>query len=96
MPKFVQVFHFFIREAAWIAHHYERINPNTTYVSTQILVVIWEVFSDLRFVFWVLWKKKIVKKINEDKPELIKQMLDRGFRAMYICQHLCSILVCII
>ena len=87
-------FPFVLHKAAQIAHKYESRNPNTTYAATLILVVIWEVFSDMRFVYWVLWSSSFTKKPNEIRPQLIQQMLDRGFRAVYISKHLCSILVC--
>ena len=92
----VQMCHYFpfvLRRAAWIAKEYETRNANTSHIATLILVVIWEVFSDMRFVFYVLWKSEFVKNINQTRPELIEQMLARGFRAIYIAKHLCSVLV---
>ena len=86
---------FVLRRAAFIADEYEKNNPNSTHTATLILVVIWEVFSDLRFVFWVLWKSKFDKNNNNDRPVLIQQMLERGWRATYLAYHLCSILVCL-
>lgn len=87
-------FPFVIRKAAWIANEYESKNSNSSHTATLILVVIWEVFSDMRFVFYVLWKSEFVKNVNKERPELIEQMLARGFRAIYIAKHLCSVLVC--
>ena len=78
---------------AWIAQKYEQANPNTTFVSTQILVVLWEIWSDMRFVYFVLWQTSFKWNKFEKRPKLIQEMLDRGYRALYICQHLCSILV---
>ena len=86
-------FPYVIKRAAKIAYKYESQNSRTTYGATLILVVIWEVFSDMRFVFYVLWKSNFKKKCRNKRPKLIQQMLIRGFRAVYIAYHLCSVLV---
>ena len=87
-------FVFVLRQAAFRAQEYENANPHTSHGATLILVVIWEIFSDMRFVFYVLWKSKIKKKRNGERPALIKEMLRRGYRAVYIAYHLCYVLVC--
>ena len=86
-------FPYVIRRAAFMAQAYENVNDNTTHGATLILVVIWEVFSDMRFVFYVLWKTKFKKKHKNDRPKLIRQMIVRGFRAGYIAYNLCYVLV---
>ena len=84
-----------LKRAAFIAQEYENDNKNTTYAATLILVVFWEIMSDMRFVFWVLWSTKIPKNNNNERPWLIVQMLNRGFRAIYIAYNLCSVMVSI-
>lgn len=85
---------FVLKNAAWMANEYENRNPHSTHTATLILVVLWEVFSDMRFVFWVLWQSKFDKNDNNDRPILIDEMLKRGWRAIWLAHHLCSILVC--
>ena len=87
---------FVIARAAETAHTVESENSNTTYGATLILVVFWEIFSDMRFVFWVLWKSQFIKPDDNSRPKLIEEMLRRGFRAMYIAYNLCSVLVCVL
>ena len=84
---------FVIKRAACVASEYESRNPRTTHAATLILVVFWEVFSDMRYVFYVLWKSKFIKNTNNDRPDEIFEMLRRGFRAMYIAYNLCSVMV---
>ena len=85
---------FVLKRAAFVAQEYENSNPNTTYGATLILVILWEIVSDMRFVFFVLWKSNFNKNANNDRPELIDQMLNRGWRAIYIARNYCSVIVC--
>ena len=85
---------FVLKRAAFVASEYESKNPRTTHAATLILVVFWEVFSDMRYVFYVLWKSKFTKNADNDRPFEIFEMLRRGFRAMYIAYNLCSVMVC--
>ena len=87
---------FVLKRAAFMAQKYERNNPNTTHAATLILTVIWEVFSEMRFVFGVLWTTKFKKNKNNDRPEIIQEMLNRGWRATYLAYHLCDVLVCVL
>ena len=87
---------FVIHKAAQIAEKYEMNNPNTTHAATLILVIFWEVFSDMRFVFYCFWKSCFTKNVNNERPNEIQQMIDKGFRSMYIAYNFCSIMVCIL
>ena len=89
-----QRYPFVLKRAAIMAQKYESQNPNSTHAATLILTVIWEVFSEMRFVFWVLWTTNFDKNDNNDRPDIIQQMLNRGWRAIYLAFHLCDVLVC--
>ena len=84
------------QKAAWVANAYESRNPRTTYTATLILVVLWVVGSEMRFVFYIFWKSKFEINENNDRPFEILTMIRKGYRAMYISVHLCSILVCFV
>ena len=88
-------FHFALQQAAFISAEHENRNSNTTYGCTLVLVVFWIVVSDMKYVWWVLWKSKFDVNSNNDRPSEIENMLHKGCRAIYIAHHLCSILVCI-
>ena len=83
-----------LKRAAFMAQKYEKNNPKTTHTATLILTVIWEVFSEMRFVFWVLWTPNFVKNHKNDRPDIIQEMMNRGWRAIYLAYHLCDVLVC--
>ena len=82
-----------IKAAAWTAHKYENENPNTTYASTLILVVIWIVWSDMRIVFSILWQAEFVVAYGVARAQEIIVMFKYGLRAIYIAYNLCSPLV---
>ena len=86
---------FVIQYAAFVADAYESRNPNTTHAATLILVVLWVVGSEMRYVFYIFWKSKFDINKNNDRPNEITTMIRKAYRAMYISCHLGSILVCI-
>ena len=85
---------FAIQYAAFVADEYESRNPNSTHAATLMLVVLWIVGSEMRYVFAMFWKGKFDVTANNSRPIEIETMIRKAFRAMYISCHLGSILVC--
>ena len=87
---------FVLQYAAFVAEAYENRNRNSTNAATLMLVVMWIVVSEMRFVFAMFWKSKFDVNKKNDRPVEIVQMIRKAYRAMYISVNLGSILVCFI
>ena len=84
---------FALQYAAFVADAYESRNPNTSRAATLMLVVMWIVGSEMRYVFAMFWKGKFDVNSQNDRPIEITNMINKARRAMYISVRLGSVLV---
>ena len=73
--------------AAWIANEHETRANDDNYIQTLILVVCWEVFKGMRFVFWVLFTSSF------DTMAKIEKMIEECRRVTYLAMKTCSWMV---
>lgn len=84
-----------IHFAAHVAVLYEDDDDHSNrHTATLILVLYWRIISLMRFVWFVMFKTKFVKNANNDRPQLIQQMIDKCKVAVKLAYNLGSFLVC--